>query len=462
MSKASSARAMAKGGKKDRCRKGKSCSATCISSWKQCLVEMGDNVSSFVRSLQNRLKGVVRRVSPWYYRKRYESAKRDLLGNAKLAAIMGNKGKFDKASQNLLKLQSRLGDKLGDKDMVSSKQLKKMWRDGELKRKIEAEKGKYKPIQIVNGSDASMFDSALGIERLTRIGDRGYNGWSSSYGGKDVGSGAFGYVVKDSSGLFVKRGSISDAEATLVKMVGNRDLGPKLIAADLDGYRPNNIDPNARAGRIAMTEVKGSQLSSFGSPGAKIGNTTAADSYWKALADLHRIGVAHNDAHAGNMFIDDQGKGRWVDFGLAQRSPKAALSEALGAFSVDDGGNRLVSGDAFKALDRGGYSSWSGRGSGNWQTVRQEETGLPGYFSARGNNDLMDKFRREQPSLGRIVSNLDNVRSELRRMGFSEDESAALQLFGIRSPIENFKKGVWAKMSDKQAQKLIEMLYEGV
>lgn len=49
------ARSRAVGGKRDRCLKGKSCSATCISSWKQCLVEMSGTVSSFVGRLRGNL-----------------------------------------------------------------------------------------------------------------------------------------------------------------------------------------------------------------------------------------------------------------------------------------------------------------------------------------------------------------------------------------------------------------------
>lgn len=50
------AKQKAVGGKKDRCRKGKSCSATCISSWKQCLVEMSDSVSSSLREVKTRVQ----------------------------------------------------------------------------------------------------------------------------------------------------------------------------------------------------------------------------------------------------------------------------------------------------------------------------------------------------------------------------------------------------------------------
>lgn len=52
------AKEKAVGGKRDRCRKGKSCSATCISGWKACLVELPDRLAAPVRKLGETVKGL--------------------------------------------------------------------------------------------------------------------------------------------------------------------------------------------------------------------------------------------------------------------------------------------------------------------------------------------------------------------------------------------------------------------
>lgn len=54
------ARSKAVGGKRDRCRKGKPCSATCISSWKQCLVDLSSSVQGSLIKLSGRLKNRIR------------------------------------------------------------------------------------------------------------------------------------------------------------------------------------------------------------------------------------------------------------------------------------------------------------------------------------------------------------------------------------------------------------------
>lgn len=50
------------GGGKHRCRKGKSCSATCISSWKTCLVELPGAVSPTLDKLRSTVLGIVEGV----------------------------------------------------------------------------------------------------------------------------------------------------------------------------------------------------------------------------------------------------------------------------------------------------------------------------------------------------------------------------------------------------------------
>lgn len=81
------AKGKAVGGKKDRCRKGKSCSATCISGWKACLVELPDRLIAPIRKLGEKVKG---------------------LGSPDRRELKGKREKFDKVIMK--KLEKRLND----------------------------------------------------------------------------------------------------------------------------------------------------------------------------------------------------------------------------------------------------------------------------------------------------------------------------------------------------------------
>ena len=69
------AKAKAVGGKKDRCRKGKSCSATCISGFKACLVEMSDQVSSSLGKLKTKLSPAIAKAKEFLPEKSKERLK---------------------------------------------------------------------------------------------------------------------------------------------------------------------------------------------------------------------------------------------------------------------------------------------------------------------------------------------------------------------------------------------------
>jgi hypothetical protein len=295
--------------------------------------------------------------------------------------------------------------------------------------------------------DAQDFDQDLSSGKLQRVGDKSYLGWTDSYGSgaKAVGEGSYGTVVKNKDGTFVKRGAISDTEADLIKELGKKDLGPNLVAADINGKHSwhNEDFVNIRNGRIAMTQVPGTPMGEQTGPSDNFGGKKAADIYWKALGDLHRLGIAHNDAHIENIMVDDKGKGRWVDLGLAQKNPKAALAEAYGAFSP---GARQ---DSSKV--------------GNWQTPRWDATGIKEWSKEEafrpGSGEF---FQWKYPVFGRVLANQSKVADELRQMGFFKGEIAQIQNTSIRSPLNVYEEGPWAKLSNAQAQKLINTLYDGI
>lgn len=298
--------------------------------------------------------------------------------------------------------------------------------------------------------DAQDFDGALG--KVRREGSKSFNKWDESYGSgaRKIGEGSYGTVMRNPDGTFVKRGAISDTEAALIKKLGEKDLGPKLIAADINGAHPYMKERfvDVRNGRIAMSEVSGTPIGSKPA-GAQIGGKNVADIYWKALADLHRLGIAHNDAHIENILVDSNGKGRWVDLGLAQASPKAALAEAMGIFET------LRNAPASRVM--------GAAGQGNWQTRRWDGTGVKEAERAklRGSEswkEYMDRF----PVASRVWENKSAAQYMLLGMGLSRNDVSSIIDHGIRSPMETYNQGAWGKLSDKQAMQVLNVLYDGI
>jgi hypothetical protein len=280
------------------------------------------------------------------------------------------------------------------------------------------------------------------------VGERNYNwGSSTGAGAKKLGSGAYGTVIEEpNKGNAVKRGDIGVDEARLIDRIGKADLGPSLKAAQLDGETDR---PNTRLGRLAMSVVPGKPIGSRG-PGEEVNGVKISDAYWKARADLHRMGIAHNDMHIDNVLVDRKGKGRFVDMGLAQESPKAALAEALGAFQPTPG-NQAVRG-------RGAM------GQGDWQVRRWKGTGgeLLGAVERIPDRENVAKLSAQAPLLARIRDNKNELQYQMRRDGFSKDDIATVMDHGIRSPLDTYNRGVWERMSDAQAGNYINMLYNGI
>jgi hypothetical protein len=298
---------------------------------------------------------------------------------------------------------------------------------------------------------AAAFDKDIKSQELRRDGDKSFDKWdeTSGTGAKKLGSGAFGTVIKSPDGSYaVKRGDVSDSEARLIQKLGEKDLGPKLIAADLDG--PGyNLAPGVdnRRGRMAMSVVPGRPIGKS-KPDKEVGGVKVADAYWKARADLHRMGIAHNDMHIDNVLVDKNGKGRFVDMGLAQGMPKAALSEALGAFD--------------KPRDGVVTRPQGVKGQGDWQARRWEGTG--GQLLSRAGRSDADRRELEKraPLAHKARDNKTEVMIAMRRDGLNNDDIATIMDHGLRNNPSTYNEGVWTKVTDDQAMKYINILYDGI
>jgi predicted unusual protein kinase regulating ubiquinone biosynthesis (AarF/ABC1/UbiB family) len=148
------------------------------------------------------------------------------------------------------------------------------------------------------------------------------------------------------------------------------------------------------------------------------------------------LGIAHNDSHGGNIIVDERGFPRFVDFGLSQDNPKAALSEAFGGIV-----NRTVIPPG--AVVQGGIRS-------DIQASKVRVSGIKDSAAGRPEN------------LNRIYSNLSNVKTHLKKLGMSNDEIAQVMASGIRNPESSYNKGAWGKLTNEEALKVIGMLYDGV
>ena len=288
---------------------------------------------------------------------------------------------------------------------------------------------------------ADEVDDTLKKEGLSsQKGDKNYD-WEASKGSgsKFLGEGAYGTVTMErGSGNVVKRGDIGSGEAGALEKVGKLDLGPRLLAAEIDGLGGNGFNPDIRTGRVAMTLVPGETIGRTREPDDRIGGQRVADAYWRARAQLHRAGVAHNDMHIENVLVDGKGKGRFVDFGMSHDNVKAALAEALGAFSYKNG-----DGQAKRFKGNGGEILMRALSNPNALS--------PGWF----------RFDRA-PVLGKIWENHKKVKAEMEKDGISAFNMDLLFKYGTGKPLKSFEQGVWSEVSDAQAKKYIDMLYEGV
>jgi hypothetical protein len=72
--------------------------------------------------------------------------------------------------------------------------------------------------------------------------------------------------------------------------------------------------------------------------------------------------------------------------------------------------------------------------------------------------EFMERF----PTAAKVWENRAEAQYKLRKMGFSQSDLSSVIDHGIRSPLDSYTKGVWAKITDKQAQEVLDILYDGI
>jgi hypothetical protein len=286
-------------------------------------------------------------------------------------------------------------------------------------------------------------DEKIESKTTAQMGDSNFN-WNRSLtkDAERLGSGSYGTAIKDPNNVVVKRGEIGQNEAAIMQKAHELGLAPKVYAAQLDG--PGNFDRNNRIGRMAMDLADGEPI---GVRESKV----VEKAYWGARAALHRGGIAHNDMHTQNVFVNKDGKGMFVDMGLAQDSPKAALAEAMGVFTKVPTG----------AVAKGG----AGRGGdGDWQVRRWTNIGGEDFAVAdrSGDERSVNYLLNRYPTAYKVYANKQKAIKKLRSFGLSNQDVAEVMRHGIRSEEYSFEQGAMGKLTNDQALQVINSLYNGI
>lgn len=442
-----------------KCNRGKPCGNSCISDSLKCRKSLEKSHSKAVAEASRRILGEFDRDVALA-----EMALDMFRDAAAMRPSAGGEKEFEKIVKEFEKLF-----KGPIRKPLQIKALEQGLRNKGLLPPLLGEPSPTKPGELSRSSKrqvdmAKDFDTALDLKNTRREGNTRYNGWDGSYdyGMSLAGQGSYSTVIRNPDGTFVKRGTISNEEASLLQILSRADLGPRVIAADINGKDPReSLDfVDLRIGRIAMTEVKGETLIPSGikagvkriPPDEKVSGKNAADVYWESMAAIHRLGIAHNDAHPMNIIVDDSGKGRWVDLGLSQKSPKAALAEVMGVF---------INIPPVPSLGK----SSRGPESGNWQTLSWDITGASlAERVYRGLESSPGEFSERFPTLSKVFEKwrYGGLQGKLKKMGLKQAEIFEMCFQGIRATPESFTRGGWGKLTDEQALEVINFIYEGI
>jgi hypothetical protein len=423
-----------------RCSKGKSCGGTCINRNVKCRATLSPKVSKQVEEAGDIFLRLVN-----------EDKKPSLIVQRLIDALglgpltqreVGNDFPVLKreAERQLAELRSQ--PSMTDEEIDRAKRLEMALMDA-WEKHTKADR-----MVLYDRQDAREFDhDFIPTDKFGKDYD-----WSQSYesGAKGLGSGSYGNVMlsKPPPALVVKRGEVSESEVKILEKLNGKDISPKFVSAEVNKYTvmAREGDIEFYEGRIAMTRVPGKAVEDFDDNdpayGTKVGSTTLGDAYFLLRRRLHESGVAHNDSHIENVIVDNKGKARFIDFGLSQDDPRAALSEAIGILADR---KLLPQGVVLKRV----LDDFSGDRKGRkYKAYTQPIKDL----LKGGTNTNLEK----------VVRNRTKVYAELAKLGLSKDEIAELVVHELNQPISSYNKGAWSKVSKKDAMRIIPLLYEGV
>ena len=186
--------------------------------------------------------------------------------------------------------------------------------------------------------------------------------------GEELGSGAFGSVYESGDGQHViKQGEIGPGELQALHMLRDNPNFPTLVNANFETpfFDESSMEHNefnsphdaansqgkyfdrdeeeefermfpTAKGTYAMTKMAGRPLSDVAYDLDDVSMEQVRRNLWLRRAAMHRLGIAHNDMHGGNIYVDDDNNVNMLDLGLAKANPIEALMEGLGGISGED------------------------------------------------------------------------------------------------------------------------------
>ena len=259
-----------------------------------------------------------------------------------------------------------------------------------------------------------------------KVGDQGaYSKLQKEFDAAEekLGKGNSGEVVLTKDGKVIKWGQIGEFEADAMRKLDGTGISPKLFdAEDLEiGFKAGaGADADKTSyfvgrydGLLKMSKAKGKPLVEWNLQTGFSREADVRSAFLQASKKMHLKGVAHNDRHDLNFFVaEKKGKlsGSFVDYGLAQTDPRAALIEAMG----------------------------------NSNYKRDFQVEMIGTVVER----------ETDPSWIRYQSNLSKVEDELRTT------SGGSQL--LRKTVRTSSETLDKLISEEEAWDLLKLLYEGV
>ncbi len=215
-----------------------------------------------------------------------------------------------------------------------------------------------------------------------------------------LGKGVYGEARLTSKGDVIKSGAIGQDEVEAMQRLERSGISPVLKDAEahtdlvLGGGREAD---GASAfigkydGMLKMSRAKGVSMETVER------TNEVSESFLRSSKKMHLQGVAHNDRHMGNLFVD-QKKVSFLDFGLAQTDSRAALIEALGN---DDPALDRQGGDLFltNELDK----------SSVWKIFRRNKAAVVSKLrtSNKGSKLLRKGIRTSGETLEELISEND-------------------------------------------------------
>lgn len=131
-----------------------------------------------------------------------------------------------------------------------------------------------------------------------------------------LGRGAFGSVTLNKDGTVTKTFNKAISEKSFNNELAFQNIAAKAgLAPKLLGYK---------AGSFIMERANGKVATEYD----QVTRRLIATKTIEALKELHKVGVAHNDVHPGNVFYDEKTKKvQLIDFGMASNKKSDVFAE---------------------------------------------------------------------------------------------------------------------------------------